>query len=48
MMALELKNAASRCGLLEKENEALTAELDKARQEAREARSKSRALREEI
>ena len=30
MMVLELKNAASRCGLLEKENEAKTAELDKA------------------
>ena len=29
-MALELKNAASRCELLEKENEAKTAELDKA------------------
>ena len=30
MMALELKNVASRCELLEKENEAKTAELDKA------------------
>ena len=30
MMALELKNATSRCELLEKENEAKTAELDKA------------------
>ena len=29
-MALELKNAASRCELLEKENKAKTAELDKA------------------
>ena len=29
-MALELKNAASRCELLEKENEAKMAELDKA------------------
>ena len=48
MMALELKNAASRCELLEKENEAKTAELDKALREAREARSESRAAREEI
>ena len=47
-MALELKNAASRCELLEKENEAKTAELDKALREAREARSESRAAREEI
>ena len=47
-MALELKNAASRCELLEKENEAKTAELDKALREAREARSKSRVAREEI
>ena len=47
-MALELKNAASRCELLEKENEAKMAELDKALQAAREARSESRAAREEI
>ena len=47
-MALELKNAASRCELLEKENEAKTAELDKALREAREARSESRATREEV
>ena len=47
-MMLELKNVASRCELLEKENEAKTAELDKALQEAREARSGSRAAREEI
>ena len=33
MMGLELKNAASRCELLEKENEAKTAELDKALRE---------------
>ena len=37
MMALELENATGRCKLLEKENKALTAELDKAFQEAREA-----------
>ena len=33
---------------LEKENEAKTAELDKALREARETRSESRAAREEI
>ena len=33
---------------LDKENKALAAELDKARQEAREARLDSRALREEV
>ena len=47
-MALELKSAASRCELLEKENETKTAELDKALREAREAQSESRAAREEI
>ena len=48
MMALELKNATSRCAFLEKENKAKIAELGKALQEAKEARSKSRAAREEI
>ena len=47
-MARELENATGRCKLLEKENEAKTAELDKALREAREARSESRAAREEI
>ena len=47
-MALELKNATGRCEFLEKENKALMAELDKALQEAREARSESRAVREEV
>ena len=47
-MALELKSAASRWELLDKENEAKTAEVDKALREAREARSESRAAREEI
>ena len=47
-MAHELENAAGRCKLLEKENKAKTAELDKALREAREARSESRAAREEI
>ena len=48
MMTFELENATGRCEFLEKENKALTAELDKARQEAREARSESRAIREEV
>ena len=47
-MVRELENAASRYKLLEKENEAKTAELDKALREAREARSETRAAREEI
>ena len=47
-MALELKNAASRCELLEKENEAKSVELDKALREAREARSESRPAREAL
>ena len=47
-MALELKNAASGCEFLEKENEAKTDEVDKALRDAREARSESRAAREEI
>ena len=47
-MALELKNATSRCQVLEKDNKAKAASLDKALQEAREARSESRAAREEI
>ena len=47
-MARELKEATVRCEFLEKENEAKTAELDKALREVREARSESRAAREEI
>ena len=47
-MTCALENATGRCEILEKENEALMAELDKARQEAREAQSESRALREEV
>ena len=47
-MTLALENAAGRCEFLEKENNALAAELDKARQEAKEARSESRALCEEV
>ena len=47
-LALKLKNAASRCEYLENENEAKTDELDKALRVASEARSESRAAREEI
>ena len=47
-MALDLKDATSRCQVLEKDNQAKEADLDKALQEAREARSESRAAREEI
>ena len=43
-----VENVASHCKLLEKENEAKTAEVDKALREAREARYESRAAREEI
>ena len=48
MMTLALENATGHSEFLEKENEALTVVLDKARHEAREARSESRALREEV
>ena len=47
-MAHELKDATVRCEFLEKDNKAKTADLDKALQEVREARSESRAAREEI
>ena len=47
-MALELKDATSRCQVLEKDNKAKAADLDKDLQEAKEARSKSRAAQEEI
>mgnify|MGYP005842433613 CR=1 FL=1 len=47
-MARELENAAGQCKSLEKENKAKAAKLDKALQEARDARSESRAAREEI
>ena len=48
MVTLSLENATGCCKFLEKENKALMAELDKARQEAREAQSESRALHEEV
>ena len=47
-MARELKEATVRCEFLERDNKAKAADLDKALQEAREARSESRAAREEI
>ena len=47
-MALELKDATSCCEFLKKDNKAKTADLDKALREAKEARSESRAAREEI
>ena len=47
-VTLELENATGRCEFLEKESKALTADLDKALQEVREARSESRAAREEV
>ena len=47
-MALELKKVASRCEILEEDNKAKTANLDKALREAKEARSESRVAREEI
>ena len=47
-MARELKEATIRCEFLEKDNKAKAADLDKALQEAREARSESRAALEEI
>ena len=47
-MALELKDAASRCEFLEKDNKARTADLDKALREEKEVRSESRASRQEI
>ena len=47
-MARELKETTVRCEFLEKYNRARTADLDKALQEAREARSESRAAQEEI
>ena len=47
-MACELKDAASRCEFLEKDNKDKTTDLEKALREAKEARSESRAAREEI
>ena len=47
-MAVELKNAADRYVLLEKENKASSAELEKARNAAKEMRTEIRSMREEL
>ena len=47
-MAVELKNAASRYELLEKENQAKSADLKKALDAAKETRSEIRDAREEL
>ena len=47
-MALELQNATSRYELLERENQAKTADLKKALQAAKETRSEIQAAREEL
>ena len=47
-MERELKDTTGKCKSLEEDNNAKGAELHKALQEAREARSESRAAREEI
>ena len=47
-MAEELKNAADRYVLLEKENKASSAELDKALNAAKEMRTEIRGMREEL
>ena len=47
-MAAELKNAANRHELLEKENKAISAELKKALDAAKETRSEIRDTREEL
>ena len=43
-----LQDAANKCEALEEQNKAQAAELAKALQEAKEARSESRAAREEV
>ena len=47
-MARELEETTVQCEFFERDNKAKAADLDKALQEAREARSESRAAREEI
>ena len=44
----EVKDAPLKCEVLEEKNKDQAVELSKALQEAREARTKSRATREEI
>ena len=47
-MAVELKDAAARYQLLEEENWAKAMDVEKARVAAKEARSKIRAMKEEL
>ena len=47
-MAIELKEAAGRYELLEKESQAKMADLNKAMEAAKETRSKIRAAKEEL
>ena len=47
-MAVQLKNAANRYELLEKENQANLADLKKALDTAKETHSEIRAAREEL
>ena len=47
-MAVELKNAADRCKLLEKEARAAEKDLEKATTEAKDPRSAMRAMKEEL
>ena len=47
-MEQELKDAAGKCEALEEKNKAQAVDLAKALQEAKEARTESRAAREEI
>src|SRR4051812_2503012 len=47
-MAMELKSAADRCKLLEKEDQAKRTDLEKARMAAKDTRSAMRAMKEEL
>ena len=47
-MAVELKDAADRYELLEKDNQAKAADLEKSMVAAKETRSKIRAAKEEL
>ena len=47
-MAMKLKNAADRCKLLEKEDQAEQTDLKKAVDDAKDARSAMRAVKEEL
>ena len=47
-MATELKDAANRRGLLEKENQEKAADLKKALEAAKETRSEMRGIKEEL